>query len=328
MTPFRWGIVSTAYINRSLIPRMREGRHRLLAVASRHRDRGEAYAREWEIPKAYDSYEAMLQAPDIDAVYISLPNSLHAQWTIRAVECGKHVLCEKPLATTLADVEAIARAANAHGRIVAEAFMYRHHPQTRKIRELVAGGALGQPRSVRGVFGFWQTRENDVRLVPTLGGGSLWDVGCYPVSLARTALGEEPYEVMAWQRLTATGVDEQAAAMMRFPGGAIAHVDCAFRTVYRVGFDIVGTEATLVVSNPFKPGTLERLVLQKGQHEEVIEVAGPALYSGQLDDLASAALEGTPQAVTLEDSLANTRALLACYQSATIGVPVACADVK
>jgi predicted dehydrogenase len=146
--------------------------------------------------------------------------------------------------------------------------------------------------------------------------------------MARTALGEEPVEAVAWQRLTPSGVDDQMAAMLRFPGGTLAHVDCSFRTVYRVGFDVVGTEATLVVPNPFKPGTRERLLLVKGDHEETIEVEGSTLYSGELDDLASAALEGTRQTVTLEDSLANARALIACLRSASTGQPVLCADVQ
>jgi predicted dehydrogenase len=326
--PFHWGILSTALINRHLIPRMREGRHRLVAVASRSREKATAYAQVWEIPEAFGSYEEMLQVPGIDGVYVSLPNSLHAEWTIRAVECGKHVLCEKPLATSLAEVEAIRAAAIRHQRVVAEAFMYRHHPQTGQIRALVSEGALGEPRSVRGIFGFWQSRDNDVRLDPALGGGALWDVGCYPISLARFVLGEEPVEAMAWQRLASSGVDDQTAAMLRFPRGTLVHVDCAFRTAYRVGFDVVGTEATLVVANPFRPGTHEKLLLQRGDREEVIDVSGPKPFAGELDDLAAAALDGAAPAVSLDDSLANTRALLACYRSAAIGRPVSCADLQ
>jgi predicted dehydrogenase len=328
VTPFRWGIVGTANINRKLIPVMRQGRHRLVAVASRQHDRAEAYAREWEIPAAFGSYEAMLEAPGLDAVYVSLPNTLHAEWTVRAVECGKHVLCEKPIATSLAEVEAIRSAAARHGRVVTEGFMYRHHPQTRRVRDLVSGGALGEPRVLRGVFGFWQTRASDVRLDPQLGGGALWDVGCYPLGMARFALGGEPSDVVAWQRLTGSGVDEQCSAMLRFAGGVVAHVDCSFRTMYRVGFEVVGSEATLIVPNPFRPGRSERLILVKGEHEEVLDVPGPEPFSAELDDLAAAALDGAAPSIPLEDSRENTRALLACYRSAATGQAVSCADIQ
>ena len=308
---------------------MRAGRHRLVGVASRDHARAAAYAREWEIPHAYEHYTALLEDPKVDAVYVPLPNALHAAWTIRAVEHGKHVLCEKPLALSLAEVDAVAAAARAHKRVVAEAFMYRHHPQTRRIRDLVRTGALGTPTLLRGLFTFWLSREVDVRLEPALGGGSLWDIGCYPVSLSRVALGEEPTDVVAWQALGPTGVDERMSAMLRFPGGAVAHVDSSFRSTLRARFDIVGTEATLTVAHPFKPAPVAQLVISRDGHEDRVEdVPGPAPYAGELDDLAAAALDGRDPVVTLDDSRANTRALLACYRSAADGRAVRLADIS
>src|SRR5512143_221913 len=159
-----WGLLSTARINRALIPAIKASkRNRLTAVASRSRDAAEAYAQKWEIGRPLGSYEALLADPEIDVIYNSLPNHLHAEWTIKAVEAGKHVLCEKPIALRVEDVDAIQDAAKRHGRVVAEAFMYRHHPQTLKAVELVQGGALGTLKLLRGSFAYMLSREGDVR---------------------------------------------------------------------------------------------------------------------------------------------------------------------
>ena len=178
-TPFRWGLLSTARINRSIIPPLQASpRHALVAVASRDRGRGEAYAREWGIPRVHVSYETLIDDPEIDAIYNPLPNALHAAWTIRAVRAGKHVLCEKPLATTVADVDAIASEAKAAGVVVTEAFMYRHHPQTLRLKALVDERAIGRLRLIRSAFTFQLTRSGDVRWEPSLGGGSLEAATC------------------------------------------------------------------------------------------------------------------------------------------------------
>jgi predicted dehydrogenase len=161
----RWGLLSTARINRSLIPPLRaSGRNTLVAVASRDAARGRAHAQEWDIKGVFDSYEAMLASPDVDVIYNPLPNSLHAEWTIKALRAGKHVLCEKPLTTRVEDVDAIAAAARETGKVVAEAFMYRHHPQTLKVKELIDGGAIGEVRLVRGSFTFTLTDPTNVRV--------------------------------------------------------------------------------------------------------------------------------------------------------------------
>jgi len=185
MSRLRWGLLSTARINRLIIPAIRaSARSEVTAVASRDMDKCRAYATEWKIPRALGSYEALLDDPDVDVIYISLPNSLHAEWTVRAVEAGKHVLCEKPLALHTEDVDRIEAAARRAGRAAAEAFMYRHHPLTHAVQAVVKSGRLGELRGFKGAFTFPLTRDNDVRLNAALGGGSLWDVGCYPVSYA------------------------------------------------------------------------------------------------------------------------------------------------
>src|SRR5512142_2028017 len=170
-----WGLLSTAHINRALIPPLQVSkRNQLLAVGSRTQETADSYAREWKIPRAYGSYEALLADPEIDVVYNSLPNHLHAEWTIKAVKAGKHVLCEKPLALSVAEVDAIQAAARKHGRLVAEAFMYRHHPQTLEVQELVKSGSLGILKLVRGSFTYTLSGEGNIRADPALGGGSIW----------------------------------------------------------------------------------------------------------------------------------------------------------
>jgi D-xylose 1-dehydrogenase (NADP+, D-xylono-1,5-lactone-forming) len=204
----RWGILSTARINKALIPPLQSSkRNKLLAVASRSQDKADAYARAKKIKRAYGSYEALLADPEIDVIYNPLPNHLHAEWTIKAVEAGKHVLCEKPLALSLDEVDAIAAAADKHGKIVAEAFAYRAHPQTLKVKEIVDSGKLGKIKMVHGSFTFVMTNPDDYRWKPEMGGGGLWDIGCYPLSYTRTVLGAEPLEVFGWQGTAPTGVD-------------------------------------------------------------------------------------------------------------------------
>ncbi len=187
----RLGIVSTAHINRLLIPGAQASdKVELIAVASREQSKAEAYAREWGIERAYGSYDALLEDPDIDAVYISLPNTLHCEWSIRAVEAGKHVLCEKPLSRHPEDVERAFDAAERNGRLLTEAFMYRHNPQTKRLQELVREGAIGELRVVRSAFSYSLYDADNIRLRTDVEGGSLMDVGCYCVSGSRLLAGE------------------------------------------------------------------------------------------------------------------------------------------
>lgn len=322
-TPIRWGLLSTARINRAIIPPLRgSARHELRAVASRDRARGEAYAREWHIPIVHDSYNALLADPAIDAVYNPLPNALHAPWTIRAVRAGKHVLCEKPLATSVADVDAIHREARAAGVIVAEAFMYRHHPQTLRLKTLLDGGEIGAVQLVRSAFTFTLTRPADPRWDATLGGGSLWDVGCYPVSISRLIAGDEPHEVFGRSRPGPGGVDEAFAGQMAL-GDVVAQFDCGFSSPFRTHLEVVGSEGVIVVPAPFKPGPGAHLRLTRGDETEVVTVEDQPLYVGELDDLADAAAGLSPPRVTLADSRGNVAAIMALYQSARTGRPVA-----
>ena len=322
----RWGLLGTARINRAVIPPLRGStRSALVAVASRTVERAEAYAREWAVPRAFGSYEAMLADPGLDAIYIALPNSLHADWTIKAAEAGKHVLCEKPLAVSVEEVDAIEAAARRAGVVVAEAFMYRHHPQTLKVKQLVDDGAVGEVRLVRGSFTFNLTRPIDVRLDASLGGGSIWDVGCYPISYARYVIGAEPIEAFGWQVSSPSGVDETFAGQLRFVAAGrqvYAQFDSGFRAPFRAHLEIVGSEGTLQAPQPFKPGLAEHLLLRQGDDERSLSIPGQELYAGEIEDMADAVLDGKAPRISLADSRGNVAAIVALLRSAREGVPV------
>jgi len=295
-----------------------------VAVASRDPARAAAYAHEWGIPRSFGRYEEMLADDEIDVVYNPLPNGLHAEWTIRAARAGKHVLCEKPLAITVEEVDAIAEAARQAGVVIAEGLMYRHHTLTREVKAMVERGTLGELRVVRGCFTFPLTREADVRLDPTLGGGCLWDLGVYPISYARLMTGTEPVEAFGWQTLGPTGVDVDFAAQLRFPANVVLQCDTGFRAAFRRDVEIVGSEASLFVPNPFKPGPSEPVHLVRGEDRQTIQVAGSEahLYLGEVEDLADAVLLARKPAVSLADSRGTVAAVVALLASAREGRPV------
>ena len=318
-----WGLLSTARINRSLIPPLRASkRNHLLAVASRSQESADAYAREWKIPRAYASYEVLLADPEIDVIYNPLPNHLHAEWTIKAVEAGKHVLCEKPLALSVDEVDAIAAAARKHGRVVTEAFMYRHHPQTLKAQELVRSGSLGNLKLLRGAFSFELTHEGNIRSDPAMGGGSIWDVGCYPISYARTIIGAEPLEVFGWQVTGPTGIDDTFIGQMHFEGDVYAQFDSSFVIPFHTYMEIVGSEAALIIPKPFKPDLNEKIFLVRDGKTETVKVKGQELYLGEVEDMADAITLGKTARITLDDSRANIATIMALLESASTNQPV------
>jgi xylose dehydrogenase (NAD/NADP) len=319
----RWGLLSTAKINKALLGPLRTSkRNQVDAIASRFQDKANESARLNKIRRAYGSYSDLLVDPEIDVIYNSLPNNLHAEWTIKAVQAGKHVLCEKPLALTLSEVDAISAASKNYGKVVAEAFMYRSHPQTLKAREIVLNGKLGRVKMVRGSFTFMLTNPDDYRWKLEMGGGGLWDVGCYPLSYTRFVLGAEPLEVFGWQVTGTTGVDEGFTAQMRFPQDVFAQFDCSIKIPYHVYMEIVGDEATLIIPNPYNPGGKERLFLSTGGKVETITVNAAGSYLCEVEDMADAILLGKPPRVTLEDSRKNTAVILGLFESAKTGKPV------
>lgn len=318
----RWGLLSTARINRRLIPAIRAThRAELLAVASRDLERARSYAAEWEIPRAYGSYEELLQDPKVDAIYISLPNRYHAEWTVKAAQAGKHVLCEKPLALSVAECDQIIAAARTAGVIAIEAVMYLHHPWLAKMREMVLDGAIGDVSLVRGAFSFFLERPDDVRLDPELGGGSLWDVGSYPVSFIRWIAGE-PDEVFGWQTLLESGVDATFAGLLRYERGVLGAFDCSFRQSFHLLAEVAGADGTLALIQPYVMGPESRLVLRRGFEEEILELPPADPYQCEVEALTAAVLDGASLPVPLERSRANVATLVALYESARRGTPL------
>lgn len=321
----RWGILGTAKINSEVISALRISTYaELLAVASRSAARAEQYALTWGIPRSYGSYSALLDDPDIDIVYNSLPNSLHAQWAVEAASNGKHVLCEKPLATSLREVDEIIAAANRFGVIITEAFMYLHHPLATQLRGLVRHGDLGELRMIRSAFSFQIGSEHDIRLDSELGGGSLLDSGCYPVSLARFLVGAEPAEVFGWYNLDDSGVDRAFAGQLRFPdrhGSIIAQFDCGFQGPYRREVEIVGSEGYARIANPYKSKVGSFVLFDSlGHARRTISVDIPhQLYLPEIDDLNNAIRTGQPQLVSLAYSRGNISTMAALLESARTG---------
>ncbi len=319
----RWGLLGTARINRMVVPALRVSPgNRLVAVASRDAERAAAYAREWGIERVHGSYEALVADPDLDALYLPLPNHLHAEWTIKAARAGKHVLCEKPLALSLAEVDAIEAAARQCGVVVAEGFMYRHHPQTLKVKELVEDGAIGALRFLRGTFSFPLNRPNDVRLRPEWGGGCLWDVGCYPLSFARFLVGREPVEVYGSQVLGPTGIDETFAGQLVFEGGVLGQIDAGFRSPVRAEMEIAGTTGVLRVRHPWKPAEDQPITLLRPGETELVRVAPKDRYLLEIEDLAEAVRRGRTPRVGLSESRGNVATIVALLESARTGRPV------
>ncbi len=328
----RWGLLSTARINERLIPAIKEsGRSVLLAVASRSQSTADEYARKWNIPRAYGGYEAMLADPDVDAVYISLPNGLHEPWAVRCANAGKHVLCEKPLAVTVEEVDRMTAAARSNSVVVQEAAMYRYHPQAAKVQQLIDAGAIGPLRTIQSLFCFTLQNVGDVRLDPEIGGGALWDLGGYPVSFARLVMKAEPVEVSGWQISSERGVDLTFSGQLRFPGDVVAQFTCSFQTVPHCEMDFVGATGRIHLDIPWtqKPGETSHVrvyrAIARGTAtfgdigEELVETytfEGRSAYHYQVEAMADAILDGAPPVISLGESRGNVAALVALYTAA------------
>jgi xylose dehydrogenase (NAD/NADP) len=323
VTSLNWGILGTANISKALHKPLRiSKRNQLLAIASRSRQKADDYARQYKIKRAYGSYEELLADPDIHVVYIPLPNHLHAEWTIKAVQAGKHVLCEKPLALSLEEVDAISAAAKQHDKVVAEAFMYRTHPLTLKIEEMISAGKLGRIQLIRGSFTFKSDDPDNIRWDPEMGGGALWDVGCYPLNYARAMVGTEPTAIFASQVVSPKGVDGSIFAQLEFPGEVYAQIDGSFMIPYHTFMELIGDQATLIIPKPFTPGLNEKVYINENGKTSAISIKGSELYLDEVEDMADAILLGKANKVSLEDSRANTAAILAILQSAKTGLKV------
>ena len=314
----RWGVVSTARINEKVLAGAREADGvEVVAVGSRDRARGEEFARRHGIGRVHGSYEELLADPDVEAVYIPLPNSLHVPWSITALEAGKHVLCEKPLSRRVADVEAAFDAAERAGRVLMEAFMWRYHHHTQELVRLAA--EIAPLRAARAAFGFALPADDvaNVRLQADLDGGALMDVGCYCVSALRLLCGEP--ERVSGEAVPRGGVDGRFAGVLRFPGDVLGTFDCGFDVPARGAIEVVGEGGTLVVEDPWH-GAGPRLSLTRGSaaaEELTVMVANP--YARELEDVSWAIRTGGAPRLGRDDAIGQARTIQALYESAGTG---------
>jgi predicted dehydrogenase len=312
----RWGLLSTANINDALLS---SGHGEFVAVASRSAERAEAYARAKDLPRWHGAYEDLLADPEVDAVYVPLPNSMHVEWSIRALQAGKHVLCEKPMSRHPGDVERAFDAAERSRRVLMEAFMWRHHPQLERARALIADGAIGRLRVVRAAFSFTGRPAGDIRLQGDLEGGGLMDVGCYCISGCRALTGAEPERVYGEQVLGGDGVDVAFAATLRFPGDVLGVFDCGMSYVARDELEAVGDEGSLFLDDPWHGREAVIEVRRPDRSTERVEVGPANSYALELQNFEAAARGDGPPLLGREDALAQARTIAALYRSADEG---------
>jgi predicted dehydrogenase len=320
----RWGIMSTANIGvRKVIPATQKAeRCEVVAIASRDGERAAESAAELGIPRAHEGYEALLADPDVDAVYIPLPNSEHAEWTIAAARAGKHALCEKPLAMTAAEAEEMVRACATEGVLLMEGFMYRLHPSWVSVRELVASGRIGRLRAVQSWFSYFNDDPRNIRNVPELGGGALYDIGCYCINLSRMLLGAEPTAIEGSVMRDETGTDVLTSAILAFDED-VAAFTCSTRTEPDQRVHIYGTEGRISMGIPFNIPSdrpTEIVVTAGGDppvspDSETLTFAAADQYTIQAERFADAVLDGRPLPIPPEDAIGNLRVIEAIFRA-------------
>jgi predicted dehydrogenase len=315
----RWGVIGTAGIAvRSVIPGFQQSETaEVTAIASRERSKAEETAAKLQIPKAYGSYEEIISDPDIDAIYIPLPNHLHMEWSIRAMEAGKHVLCEKPIALNAAEAQRMADVSRKTGVHLAEAFMYRHHPRYERIAEIIKSGEIGELRGIHGTFTFNSAgSQGNVRFRKEWGGGSIYDVGCYPISAARMLLGAEPEAATVHALLSPEHdhVDMMASGIIEFPGSVALTFDCGMWAAFRNTLEVLGTEGRIEVPSAFIGNPNFYVDTKDGRREE--EQPELNQYSLQADSFARTVWGERQERFTPEDAVANMKIIDACLESA------------
>jgi xylose dehydrogenase (NAD/NADP) len=313
--PVRWGLLGTSRINLKLLAGARLSEDaEVVAVGSRSMDAGRAFADANGIARVHGTYEGLLADPDVDAVYIPLPNALHHPWTLAALAAGKHVLCEKPYTRHPAEVDVAWDAAEASGLVLMEAFMWRHTPQADRLVELLP--SIGETVAIRAMFSHRLRDDGDIRVSAALEGGALMDVGCYCVSGARVVAGEEPDLVFGQQSTTADGVDRRFTGLLHFPSGVTATFHAGF-DAFAESLEVVGRDGTIFLSDPWH--STQGVILVDGQ-EERVEPVNP--YRGELDDMAAAIRGQKSPRLGRADAMGQARAIEALYRSAEEGVAV------
>lgn len=323
--PLSWGVLSTARILDELLPAFASSPSaELAAIASRDPERGSRYGAEHGVPVVHRSYEDLLADASLDCVYIPLPNSLHREWTAAALESGKHVLCEKPLTPTAEEAAELFELAERRGLVLMEAFMYRHHPKTRLLREVVTGGRIGSPVLTRMKFHFEvEDPRGDVRYRPELAGGALRDVGCYCVSFASFLAGAAPVQVGASARMSASGVDEVFAGTLLFEDGMVAAFDCGMTSPLEVGVEVIGSAGKAIVEMPWyahREPLSVRVV--GGDGSEELAAPGGNAYLLELENFCAAVRGEEPPAITAAETLRNLSTMERLFEAARIDPPV------
>lgn len=328
MRTVKWGILGAARIAEDqLIPAMqREGHSEIVAIASKSA-RGREVAARFGIPAVYDDYEELLRDPAVEVVYIPLPNGLHKEWAIKAARCGKHVLCEKPSGLTSEETREILEVCQKQRVIFMEAFMYRHHPQHQRVREIIASGEIGEVKLFRASFHFLlEDTAKDIRMNRELGGGSLYDVGCYCIHSARSILGDEPVSVYAQGEIDEDKqVDMLATVLLKMKSGVRVVFDCGFAAAYHNAYEVVGTKGIIRVPRPYRPDQQagEGLVIvtpdQGAVREEKVVADQYALEVAEMNEMI---VLGREAGYTAKQMINNMRVIDACYQSLRTGTVV------
>jgi predicted dehydrogenase len=320
----KWGVISTADIARTaVIPAIQESeRGEVVAIASRNADKALEMSKQYNIARSYGSYEELLQDPEVQAVYVPLPNHLHKEWTIRSAQAGKHVLCEKPSSLSAVETAEMVDACKKAGVLFAEAFMYRYHPKHQRIKDIIASGEIGELRSIHCTFTFNSSDEKDnVRFNKEMGGGAIYDVGVYPLSAARMYLKSEPEAVTVHALYSEKhgGVDMMASGLVEFPGDITLTFDCGMWAASRSNMEILGTKGTIAMPKMFgweKTSVVPQIFVHVGTTTREERLKGHNSFKLQAEAFAAAVLDGTPLPYEPEDSILNMKVVDACLESA------------
>lgn len=327
MKKVRWGILSTAKIaQKTLIPAFGRAENAVVAGIASSSGKAEDVAKQFNIAKSYASYEEMLQDPEIDAVYIPLPNHLHKKWTIEAAKHGKHILCEKPASLNAEETKEMVEYCREKNVKFMEAFMYQFHPQHDRVREIIKSGEIGEVKYMRASFSFLLAqRDDNIKTNPEKGGGSLYDVGCYAIHAIRNIVGREPISVQARATIDSDyQVDTSAFGYMQMDNGVHAYFDCSFDMVFRAEYEVIGTVGQIKVPRAFRPDNHggEGLVIVQKDGVTREEKINCDIYKSEVEHISQAILEDSEPSYTGENAIQNMRIIEACYQSIKTGTMI------
>lgn len=324
MTKVKWGILSTAKIaQRELIPAIGRAKNAEAAGIASSSDKAAETAEKFNIPKSYRSYEEILKDPEIDAIYIPLPNSLHKKWTMEAARHGKHVLCEKPAALNAEETAEMVEYCREKNVKFMEAFMYQFHPQHDRVREIIAQGEIGEVKLMRASFSFFlAVREGNIKTDPNKGGGSIYDVGCYPIHAIRNVLKSEPVELQVHADIDPNyKIDTSAFGYMKMENGVNAIFDCSFDSTFRAEYEVIGTKGIIKVPRAFRPDNHggEGLIIVQTEAGTREEKLNADIYKLEVEHISQVILDNGELSYSGENAIQNMRVIEACYESIKTG---------